>query len=162
MEPRSSLVHLKHVFRVFISLVVVIVGLVLGRSFFVPDSWGEYGTYRGDNLAEQKAFPIRHAGDDACAKCHKEQGDTRALGAHKTVRCEVCHAPMSTHATVDEKTAEMRVQKTVELCATCHRRLNARPETFPQVDLRQHVEGWGMKYGEGVCFTCHSNPHKPL
>jgi len=162
MEPRSGLVHLKHVFRVAILLVVVMVGLVLSRSLFIPKSWGEYGRYRGDNLAEQKDRPVRHAGDEACAACHQEQYDTRAKGAHKAVRCEVCHAPMSTHATAEEKIADMKVQKTIELCALCHRKLTARPASFPQVDLRGHVEGWGMKYAEGVCFTCHSNPHKPL
>jgi len=69
---------------------------------------------------------------------------------------------MNTHATAEAKTADMKVNKTVELCALCHRKLTARPADFPQIDLRAHVEGWGMQYRDGVCFTCHSNPHKPL
>lgn len=162
MEPRSGVRHLKHVFRVVLLFVVLIVSIVLGRSLFVPESWGRYGWYRADNLAEQKDLPVRHGGDESCQKCHQEEFDARGQGGHKAVRCEVCHAPLVTHADEKVKTADMRTNKTVDLCATCHRKLAARPATFPQIELRAHVEGWGMQYGEGVCFTCHANPHKPL
>lgn len=161
MQPPESLRHLKHVFRVALLLVLLVVVFVLGRYLFIPPSWGMYGFYRGDNLAEQKAHPVRHGGDASCRPCHKEQFATHEGGPHKTVRCEVCHAPVSTHVSGDKKTADMVIKKDVELCAVCHRKLSARPADFPQVELRQHVEGWGQTFSDQVCFMCH-NPHKPL
>ena len=41
MKAESPLIHAKHVFRAAILLMAVIVTLILSRSFFVPDTWGE-------------------------------------------------------------------------------------------------------------------------
>ncbi len=61
MQESNPLWHAKHVFR-FASMVVLgIVVLILGRSAFVPNSWGQYGWYRGDNIAEQMALPVVRA-----------------------------------------------------------------------------------------------------
>ena len=47
MNPESPLTHTKHVFRAAILLLAVLVAMVLGRSLFVPKTWGEFGRYRG-------------------------------------------------------------------------------------------------------------------
>jgi hypothetical protein len=51
----------------------------------------------------------------------------------------------------------MAVDRSFTLCARCHRKIDGRPATFPQVVLEQHVPG-GL---EGrVCLECH-DPHSP-
>ena len=57
----------RHVFRVLFLLVVGIVIFVIGRTFLVPRSYGAYGPYRFDNVAEQAAIRLpQHAGAAAC------------------------------------------------------------------------------------------------
>ncbi len=52
--------HTKHVFRVLIALVVLVVTYILVRGSFVPKSFGKHGAYRFDNVAEQRDQPLRH------------------------------------------------------------------------------------------------------
>ena len=160
MESDSTLRHTKHIFRVAILLFFVVVALVLGRGLFVPDSWGEYGWYRGDSVNDHRARPVRHGGDAACAPCHEEQLDLRNAGSHATVRCELCHAPVVEHVVDGEVVAEMPIAPSLELCSRCHRQLNARPADFPQVNVRQHVEEMESEFGDNVCIECH-DPHSP-
>lgn len=161
MDGDNPLRHTKHIFRVLLLLAAVMVLLTLGRSFFVPESWARYGWYRGDNVAEQRAKPVRHGGDDACAECHDGESAAHAGGKHAQVRCEVCHAPVAVHVTDGDRTAEMPKDPSVELCGRCHRRLDARPASFPQVQPRQHVEEQGGTFAGQVCVECHP-PHAPL
>jgi cytochrome c553 len=70
--------HARHVFRVVLVLVVVISAVVLTRGFLVPKSYGDYGAYRGDNVAEQAAIrPPRHGGPASCAPCHAKEAEAR-------------------------------------------------------------------------------------
>ena len=80
---------------------------------------------------------------------------------HRSVSWEVCHAPLATHAAGGEKTADMAVRRTTALCAWCHQRLAARPATFPQVALVEHVTEKGGELAEGICLECH-DAHDPL
>lgn len=160
MRPDGLLYHAKHVLRVGIALVVVIVALFLGRSLFVPPSFGEYGPYRATSVVEHRGLPVRHGGDAACGDCH-EQSETKAAGGHATVACESCHGPLAGHVADGELVAPMPVPETVEKCLLCHRRLAARPDDFPQVDPTAHVEEMGGEPGERACFDCH-DPHAPL
>lgn len=161
MQPDRSLRHTKHVFRVGFLLLFVLVVLVLGRGAFVPDSWGEYGRYRGDSPQAHRDRPVRHGGDSSCSPCHEEKAEARNAGVHVGVRCELCHAPVSTHITEGEVTNEMAIAASFELCSRCHRELNARPTGFPQVKPRQHIEEYGGELGENACTECH-DPHSPI
>ena len=78
MNPESPFIHAKHVFRAAILLLAVIVTLVLGRSLFVPESWGEHGWYRGDAVTEHRNRPIRILGDESCAMCHDIEAEAHA------------------------------------------------------------------------------------
>ncbi len=150
--------HARHVFRAALLLVIVIAVVSLGRGLLAPRSYGLYGPYRFDNVAEQaNVRPPRHAGAASCGACHKKRLDEQLAGAHKHVSCEVCHAPLASHASGGAKVAAMPVDRSFTLCARCHRRLVGRPAGFPQVDLEQHVQG---KLEGGVCLDCH-NPHSP-
>ena len=163
MNPESPLIHTKHVFRAAILLIAVIGALLLGRSLFVPDTWGEYGWYRGAAVDDHRARPIRHLGDESCAMCHDAESAEHAAGAHAPLRCELCHGPVALHADMEEgeKTAEMPVRRSRELCELCHRELDARPAEFSQVDVREHVTEMGGELTADACFDCH-DPHSPI
>jgi len=150
--------HARHVFRITLVLVALISAVLIGRGFLVPKSYGTFGPYRTDNVAEQmKVRPPAHAGAASCTPCHKKQAATRAAGGHKAVSCEVCHAPLLRHVADGKKTGPMPVDKSFTLCARCHRRTQGRPDKFPQVILEQHVTS---KVEGAVCLECH-DPHSP-
>jgi hypothetical protein len=134
------------------------VAIVLGRSFLVPPSYGLYGPYRFDNVAEQASIrPPLHGGAASCGECHEDRSKAVAAGGHRTVSCEVCHAPLGKHVRGGDVVAPMAVDRSFTLCARCHRKIDGRPAAFPQVVLEQHVQG----ALEGrVCLDCH-DPHAP-
>jgi hypothetical protein len=150
--------HARHVFRVLLVLLVGIVVFVIGRSFLVPKSFGMYGSYRFDNVAEQAgARPPLHGGAASCAGCHENRAKPIAAGKHAKVSCEVCHGPLGRHVKDGKAVAKMPVDRSVRLCANCHRKIDGRPARFPQVVIEKHVEG-GL--GEKGCLDCH-DPHSP-
>lgn len=163
MNPESPLIHAKHVFRAAILLLAVLIAMVLGRSAFVPETWGEFGRYRGAAVNDFREKPILHGGDDSCAMCHDEEYAEHAAGVHAPLRCELCHAPVALHADLEEGEvlAEMPVRRSRELCELCHRQLEARPAGFPQIDVREHVTDNGGELTDDACFECH-DPHSPL
>ncbi len=160
MQPDNPLAHTKHIFRIFLLLILFVVALVLGRSAFIPKTWGQYGWYRGDNVAEQRAKPMRHGNDQSCKECHAEEFEEHGGNAHATVRCEVCHAPVVDHAVGKEKIADMPVNPTRHMCLLCHQKLKARPAKFPQINPREHVKTNGGDWGPEVCIECHE-AHAP-
>ncbi len=154
--------HARHVFRVIFVLLLALVAFVLGRSLLVPKSFGMYGNYRFDNVAEQAAIraPV-HAGAAACADCHDDKAKAHDAGVHKRVSCEICHGPLGIHVKDGDLVAQMPVDRSFTLCARCHRKILGRPEKFPQVVLDQHVQQMGQAKLEGkVCLDCH-DPHSP-
>jgi hypothetical protein len=155
--------HARHVFRVFLVLLLAIVAVVLGRALLIPASYGLYGAYRHDNVAEQAAARVPlHGGARACAECHDERFAAHAKGAHRAVSCEVCHAPLGAHVKDGDVVAEMRVDRSFTLCARCHRRIDGRPAKFPQVVLEQHVveQNAPGPLGGKICLECH-DAHSP-
>ena len=163
MKGESPLIHAKHVFRAAILLIAVVATLILSRSFFVPETWGEYGWYRGAAVDDHRAKPVRHLGDETCAMCHDTEREEHTAGVHAAVRCELCHGPVTTHVDLEEgeKIAEMPIRRTRELCELCHRQLTARASGFPQVDVREHLAENGGELTPDACFECH-DPHSPF
>jgi hypothetical protein len=153
--------HKKHVFRVFLLLGAVVAAGLVARVLAVPASFGRYGFYRADNLAEQAAREVRHGGDAACGGCHAARKTQHDGGAHRPVPCEDCHDALATHVRDGKRVAEMRRTRSVtKLCARCHRDLAARRESFPRVNIEKHVADRGAVVSDTVCFDCH-NPHDP-
>jgi hypothetical protein len=150
--------HARHVFRIALVVIVVLAGVLITRGFLVPKSYGLYGPYRFDNVAEQ--MNIRkpaHAGPAACGECHSDEFTKRASGKHKTVSCEVCHVPLALHVKEDGSVEAPVIDRSYTLCARCHRKILGRPASFPQIVLEEHVKG----PVEGkVCLGCH-DPHSP-
>jgi hypothetical protein len=147
----------RHVFRVLFLLVIVVAFFIVGRTLLVPKSYGAYGPYRFDNVPQQAGarLPL-HGGVASCRECHADRVKTVADGAHRRVSCENCHAPLGTHAKPSGRIAEMAVDRSYTLCARCHRKIDGRPEAFPQIVLAQHQGGVEGK----ACIECH-DPHSP-
>jgi hypothetical protein len=155
--------HARHVFRAVLVLLVVVVGVTLGRGSLRPKSYGQFGAYRGENVAEQmRVRTPQHGGAKSCAPCHAERDAKWSAGAHQPVSCEVCHGPLARHVADGKRSAAMPVDPSFTLCARCHRKILGRPESFPQVALDQHVrdQGGGGPVQGRVCLDCH-DPHSP-
>jgi hypothetical protein len=151
--------HAKHIIRAVLLLIVIGLVSVVVRHFAVPKSYGDYGQYRFDSVAELAAKAPVHGSPESCAECHDE-AEIVAEGPHRVVSCEVCHAPLGTHVAGGEQIAEMPVRRSNALCAWCHERLAARPATFPQVVFVDHVTERGGEMIEGICLECH-DVHDP-
>lgn len=158
--------HTAHIWRALLVLVVILLLGVLVRHFMVPESFGEAGFYRYASLGEHMAAPLSHGSRNACGDCHPDQHTAIEGGTHASVSCEVCHAPLSVHASTEGKIADMPINRTYRLCALCHTKLLARPTEFPQVDLEAHLLDVGaletpQPIPARACLVLCHNPHSP-
>ena len=150
--------HARHVFRVALVVLLALVAVLVARGLLVPKSFGLYGPYRHDNVAEQmNVRKPAHGGPASCGECHGDEFKIRSAGAHKTVSCEVCHGPLAFHVKDDGSVEAPPIDRSYTLCARCHRRIVGRPAKFPQVVLEEHVSG---PLEGKICLSCH-NPHSP-
>lgn len=161
MDPSSPLAHAKHVVRAGFLFLVGVVALIVLRSVLQPDTWGEFGPYRGDSVREYVAMPVQHGGVEGCAECHDDYAKAHKAGVHQPVSCEICHGPMGRHIADGEHIAEMPVRKSASTCLRCHEKLVARPVSFPQITPAEHLMEMGGAPGPESCFDCH-DPHSPL
>ncbi len=152
--------HAKHIFRAALLLILIAIGFIVVRWFAVPRSFGMYGHYRFNSIAEHMAQLPVHGSATVCQECHDEIWQKRAEGKHTLVSCETCHASLAFHIKEDEKIAAMPVDRSYALCARCHQRLTARPESFPQVVIKNHLMDKEVEMSESVCLECH-NAHDP-
>ena len=148
----ANLKDSEHLFRMAVVFAAGIVLFLIARSIFVPQSFGQYGHYRGAALHEIASKPVIFAGHGACESCHTDVQETKSRGVHAHVACESCHGPLAKHA--DDPTALQPPKMDVAvLCVRCHEANQAKPKTFPQVVSADHSGGV-------VCNTCHQ-PHSP-
>ena len=143
---------IEHLLRLAGVIVIALVAFVLLRAAVVPKSFGQYGHYRGDAIAEVAARPIAHAGHAVCEGCHTDVVDQKKLGRHAGLHCEVCHGPQARHAD-DPASVKPTLPDTAVICARCHEANSAKPHSFPQVASADHSGGL-------ACNTCHQ-PHRP-
>ncbi len=143
---------ISHLLRMAAVFFVGLIAFLAFRSAFLPKSFGRYGHYRGDAIAEITARPIVYAGHQTCEMCHPDVAETKAKGVHAHVNCESCHGPLAKHA---DDPASLTPQKpeVAHLCVRCHSENIAKPPDFPQVNAKDHSGGQ-------LCNTCHQ-PHSP-
>jgi hypothetical protein len=122
------------------------------RAVMVPKGFGIHGHYRDGALADNRARALSFAGHAACGECHGDVVELRVGSKHQRVNCEACHGPLAAHA-ADPTAVTPKLPDAAKLCLTCHAENVARPETFPQVDPKDHA-------GDDPCTTCH-RPHHP-
>jgi predicted CXXCH cytochrome family protein len=139
-----------HIVRLLILMVVFAVVGVIARSIFIADSFGDFGHYRGDSVAEIAAQEPVFKGPEYCSMCHTDRHAEWTAGSHKKVKCENCHGAAGEHPA----TGKLPIPSdTVKLCSGCHQKMPTRPATQPQVVVRDHA-------GTSQCILCH-NPHSP-
>jgi len=142
-----------HLFRLAAVFVAGLLIFLVIRGFLVPKSFGQFGHYRANAVAEIAARPIKFAGHESCEGCHADVLDKKKNGKHAGVNCEACHGPQAQH--VDDPTSVKPAKlDTAVLCARCHEANAAKPRNFPQVDTEEHSTGL-------PCDTCHQ-PHSPV
>ncbi len=142
-----------HLLRLAALFAVVFLIFLVVRAALVPKSFGRYGHYRGDALAELAAKPVAYAGHQACENCHSDIVEVKSKGKHKGVACESCHGPLAKHAD-DPGSVQPAKLETTSLCPRCHTANAAKPKTFPQVVPEDHSGG-------AACDSCHK-PHTPV
>lgn len=91
MKPYS---HITRALAIIMSILVI--GAII-RAELIPSSYGKFGQYRADHLAEEMALIPLHKGDESCLGCHEKEWDI-ADGRHGEIPCENCHFFPSAHA----------------------------------------------------------------
>ncbi|MCE9616681.1 MAG: hypothetical protein K8T26_20595 [Lentisphaerae bacterium] len=149
----------RHAYPVFLIMGGLLVVALAVRAWLVPETFGEFGYYRGAALDEAKVRTSRYLGRQACAECHDDVAALHAKDAHGSVECETCHGPGSAHVE-DAENVLPRADRQQD-CLVCHRRLDARPGSFPQIDRDEHFRLVGVTNAATACVRCHSG-HEPL
>jgi cytochrome c553 len=161
----------KHIIRL-IFLIGILGAVILGaRAIFIDKSFGIYGHYRADAVAEIAADAPIYQGAASCQSCHREQYAKWFKGVHKVVTCETCHGAGAKHQTTEPAApADQRMHiriaaerpdhvnlvipaDTVKLCTLCHEKMPGRPATQRQIEVSRHAPGM-------QCIVCH-NPYSP-
>ena len=134
-------------FIIFISLFLII------RKLLIPETFGEYGHYRGASLGEIESLDAAYAGQELCLVCHEDVFDFRSEGPHKGLACESCHGPAIKHAESGGEVAP-DIPSGREFCGRCHNKNAARSSSaIIQVNISEHNI-------ELDCIDCHK-PHQP-
>lgn len=158
-EPNDTRPDYRHAYPLLLLVIAGAVAALTVRHFLVPATFGEHGYYRAAALDDEKARQPLHAGRAACKECHGDEAALHAKDAHATVECETCHGPGARH--IADNNVPMAKADARDDCLVCHRRLDARPGAFPQVDWREHYAFVGVKDMSVACIRCHSG-HEPL
>jgi len=139
-------------------------GLLL-KGLLVPDSFGVYGPYRADAIAENTELPIRHGTNSSCYACHTYEAKVHKTGLHSTISCEFCHGPWADHTDGKKKIGTLPVktnQDITTLCLRCHNtEIKARSQqVIKTVAMPGHLESQKVKLTHN-CNQCH-HVHAPL
>jgi hypothetical protein len=139
--------------RLTIAFTIFISFFLLLRHFLVPDTFGQYGHYRGASLEDNAVVQIHYAGHQACLECHQDIEDLKLQDVHSGINCETCHGPGQKHV-VSGEASDILKPSGREFCGRCHQKNAAKPkDAVFQVDLAKHNIGKN-------CVECH-NPHQP-
>jgi hypothetical protein len=138
-----------------IRIVLLVVGIVvvysITRYFLTPQSFGEYGWYRGAALGEIATRDLVYTGKKACGDCHEDEYKKLMAHEHKGLACESCHGPGEVHSNRPSKDNIDR--STYSACIRCHEANPSRPKWHKQIVSKKHYAG-------NKCTECHV-PHSP-
>lgn len=138
--------------RLLLAFSIFIVIMLMLTYYLTPESWREYGPYRGNALLEIASKEAKYVQMDDCAICHDSIAELKIQGVHKSLQCEICHGPGYKH--IDDENNNMAIPDGSQFCMRCHTKNAASPQNIiKQIDAVKHSEG-------EECITCH-NPHQP-
>lgn len=178
MNISNFLIMPQHIKRLIIVFIVVIGLFLLIRWMLIPESFGEYGYYRGHSLEEIANLPLHFAGSASCSRCHQDIIRNKNAGHHAKLACEGCHGPAYKHTLYADSTRKNPLPDSLKLerntarkyCAGCHEFIPARfklkSDTVNFSVIKMIVE---MKHNRMIdkstkepfkCIDCH-NPHDP-
>ena len=140
------------IFRILLLVVGVVTAYLIARYFLTPASFGEYGWYRGEAMAELAARAPVYAGKKQCEECHSDIYQKLIKHEHKTLSCEGCHGPGQAHT--DNPRKDNIDKSGFSACLRCHEASPSRPKFQKQITLKSHYTG-------SKCTECHV-PHSPL
>jgi hypothetical protein len=135
-------------------LTIAIVGSYLtARMFLTPESFGQYGWYRGEALNELSAREPVFAGRKSCEECHSDVVRKLAKAEHKGLSCEGCHGVSLAHTQNPDNALLNPPKMAMSACTRCHEASPSRPKWLRQVASAHHYAGQ-------KCTECHL-PHQP-
>jgi hypothetical protein len=138
------------VLRIVLLAVGIVVIYSVARYFLTPPSFGRYGWFRGEALAEIAARPMVYGGKKACEECHSDEVQKLSKHEHKDLSCEGCHGPGQAHA----DNPDVKMEKLgYGICVRCHEANPSRPKWHKQIVSKTHYTG-------SKCIECHV-PHSP-
>jgi hypothetical protein len=142
-----------------------IIGIVLlGRAIMLPDSWGQYGYYRGAYVDQEANKVMSYGTNNSCNECHSEVNELASHSKHKRLSCEICHSAVTDHVKDGQKFADMKTAKgeeMISLCLKCHQQTVGRTGKIPTiVSAKQHLTEQNVKLTH-TCDQCHT-VHAPL
>ncbi len=143
-------------FRASVLVILIVVCFIVAQQLAKPKSFGEFGFYRGDNVAEWIAMDQTYGppGNKTCSKCHDQIVLLVSQAEHGKVDCQACHGPLMAHV-LKPSDSHPKVAGNAELCGTCHREMVGRTkEQIATVKVGEHSGGLD-------CIRCH-DPHQPL
>ena len=136
------------------------------------DSTTQYN-YANDDVGTEEGWVAYHAGEEKpydCGSCHTtafspvghQDGLEGIIGSwvFPGVQCEECHGPGSLHA-ADPQGIRMTVDRTSQLCGSCHIRGNPALIDASGGFVKHHEqyeELFNSKHFATSCITCH-DPH---
>jgi hypothetical protein len=137
------------ILRLVLLTLAIVGSYMIARAFLTPSSFGEFGWYRGEALAELSSRTPVYAGKQACDECHSDELQKLARFEHQTLSCEACHGASREHA---DNPDVLPAKPADSHCLRCHEANPSRPKWFKQIVAKDHYSG--------KCAECHM-PHQP-
>ena len=134
-------------FAVFISIFLIL------RIFLVPDTFYEFGHYRGNSLADNANKEFVFSNKETCIECHPDIYEKQQSDLHAGLSCLICHGTGREHTESPEPSNILK-KSGRDHCGRCHGNNPARsPNIITQINIEDH-------YSEKTnCIECH-NPHQ--
>ena len=152
----------KHITRLLMIMAIAVVVVFTVKKLLVPDSFYQYGHYRGDAVAEIASKVPKLQGSASCQSCHKEVYAEWSSGIHRKATqdnkvqglvikngpgCEVCHTgPVGNHPSKEPMplSVEDKITSITHLEHTVH------PANVPGRNLMMAPQEMN-----GLCLNCH-------
>lgn len=152
----------KHIARLLALIVVVALIAFSVRTFLIPDSFYQYGHYRGAAVAEIASKVPKLQGSASCLLCHKKEYEVWTAGIHRKATrndaiqgvvykygpgCEVCHTgPAGNHPS--KQAMPLSIEDKVN--SITHHEHKVHPANVPGRNLLLKPQDM-----RGICLNCH-------